>query len=329
MKTSKRLDSDASGTRTQLRLPVHIFRAQVKTLRPNWKANILWALTNFTLGFIVKFSGLGRPELLLGQFAGTFLLIVAFTLIKGRMSVFISDLPRDRTSWEWMGLRIVIGLLTTVLAFEGYALCFGYSPVLFSLSAIWLPLLGFFIPSLLEGKRKSVLAATAGLCLLGIVIGSSNVGASCNPMGAVYGFLGGLTGSSLALIQKKLKFQVVSIGERQVQVGFTPSAAGAIYCGVAALLVGCYEIVWSGGIPASTFSLWCGLMALAYWGVQIFSQEANEVDPVSAGLTGLTQIPASTGAAQLLGEPQPPQVWFASVAIVSGLALFRAKGNRG
>jgi hypothetical protein len=271
---------------------------------------LLWALSNFLSGFLVKLSGETRLNLLFGQFAVGFLLLVGILWFRRNSdgAETFDDLPRTRSQWVWMAVRTVAGMALTFVAYEGYALCFGFAPTLLSMNAVYLPLAGLIFVNLLAGKRRIIVALSAAICVGGVIIGTTNVGTSCDPRGVVFGVVGGAGLTALALVQRKLEFK--------------PLTASAIYCGAAAVLIPLVN-------PHLSLSFWGVCLGVVYATVQVTSQIANKADPVTASVVGLSQMPLSTATAALIfHEEQPLNVWVASLFVAFGIGLLKAKGDR-
>jgi hypothetical protein len=289
-----------------------------------WRNALLWSAANFATSLVVKMSGLSKGDLLLGQFAIASVGLLILWLSGAERHI----LPQDPKSWILMGARTVDGLGTTACAYEGYSSCFGFAPTVFSLSAIWIPGLGLVFPSLLAGKRRGVVAASAALCVGGMLIGTSNFGASCDVRGIVLALVGSFGGAGVALIQQQLRLRVDPQYDSSTfgqQVGFGPLTSSLIYCVSSTIILGGVKLITG---QAIVLSPWVVALGLFYIGVLIWSQKANEEDPVTSGLINLNQLPLSTGAAQLMGESQPIEVWLSSLLVVSGIGLLKAKGNR-
>jgi hypothetical protein len=279
-------------------------------IQTNWTMAIVWAISNFGSGFLVKLSGIARLDLLFGQFLVGFvaLVLILFFRRNSENAESLADVPTSKSQWAWIILRTVLGISLTYMAYEGYALCFGFAPTVLSLNAVYLPLLGLVVSQLLDGKRKSIVAISSAICIAGVIIGTGNFGAVCDPRGVVFGLVGGVGLAGLALVQKQLAFK--------------PFTASAIYCGLATVLIPVVN-------QHIGLSLWGIALGLVYAVVQVSSQIANKADPVTSSVIGLSQMPLSTGFAQFaLNEQQPLNVWVASVFVAFGIGLLKAKGDR-
>lgn len=267
--------------------------------------SLVWAISNAATGVLVKLSGLPRPTLLFGQFAVATVVLTVWHLLLTR--------ERDAAPWPagergWLAARTFLGLLSTYASYEAYASCLAFGPALASLNALYLPLLGLFVPALIVGWRKGHVVASSLVCLAGLAVAlSAPASAACAPSGLLGGALAGAGLAAVALAQSRLQL--------------APTFVSAAYCGLATVAMVIFSL--STHTPL-VINQWGIVLGLVYALVQVSSQIANRWNPVVSAVLGLSQLPISAIAAVFVfGDVLPWQVWTAMAFIAAGLVILR------